>query len=118
MSRFFHGGASSSESDSDYSSSEDERSASDVSASESESDASENESGSEDERPKKSGAAGGASRFMRGFAGSDSDEDSDEDVKRVVKSARDKRFDEMRSIVKSLKNAQKINDWVAIQNGM
>ncbi|KAI8818670.1 eukaryotic translation initiation factor 3 subunit 8 N-terminus-domain-containing protein [Fimicolochytrium jonesii] len=53
---------------------------------------------------------------MRGFAGSDSDEDSDDDTKRVVKSARDKRFDEMRSSVKALKNGQKINDWVAIQN--
>ncbi|KAI8906091.1 eukaryotic translation initiation factor 3 subunit 8 N-terminus-domain-containing protein [Powellomyces hirtus] len=53
---------------------------------------------------------------MRGFAGSDSDEESDEDAKRVVKSARDKRFDEMRTCVKGLKNAQKINDWVAIQN--
>ncbi|KAI0045950.1 eukaryotic translation initiation factor 3 subunit 8 [Auriscalpium vulgare] len=51
------------------------------------------------------------SRFLR-----DSDEDSDEDVKRVVKSARDKRLDEMEATGKTMDNALKINDWVAISN--
>ena len=54
------------------------------------------------------------SRFLR--TGSDED-DSDEDVKRVVKSARDKRLDEMEACGKVMDNALKINDWVAISNG-
>ncbi|KAL6305030.1 eukaryotic translation initiation factor 3 subunit 8 [Sparassis latifolia] len=53
------------------------------------------------------------SRFLR----TESDEDeSDEDVKRVVKSARDKRLDEMEACGKVMDNALKINDWVAISN--
>ncbi|EIM83136.1 eukaryotic translation initiation factor 3 subunit 8 [Stereum hirsutum FP-91666 SS1] len=53
------------------------------------------------------------SRFLR----SDSEgEESDEDVKRVVKSARDKRLDEMEATGKVMDNALKINDWVAISN--
>ncbi|TPX54006.1 hypothetical protein PhCBS80983_g06080 [Powellomyces hirtus] len=116
MSRFFRGGESDSDSESeDYSSSDEEhqdKPSESGSGSESESGS---DSGSEsDEGGKK--AVSGATKFMRGFAGSDSDEESDEDAKRVVKSARDKRFDEMRTCVKGLKNAQKINDWVAIQN--
>ena len=55
-----------------------------------------------------------AGRFLRGAS---SEEDSDEDVKRVVKSARDKRLDEMEATGKAMDNALKINDWVAIQNG-
>ncbi|KAI0949502.1 hypothetical protein AcW1_009095 [Taiwanofungus camphoratus] len=51
------------------------------------------------------------SRFLR----TESDEDeSDEDVKRVVKSARDKRVDEMEATGRVMDNALKINDWVAI----
>ncbi|KAF5196661.1 Eukaryotic translation initiation factor 3 subunit c [Thalictrum thalictroides] len=42
---------------------------------------------------------------------SDSD---DEDVRRVVRSAKDKRFDEMAATVDQLKNGSKINDWVSI----
>lgn len=54
------------------------------------------------------------SRFLR----SDSEgEESDEDVKRVVKSARDKRLEEMEATGKVMDNALKINDWVAISNG-
>ncbi|KAH9937729.1 eukaryotic translation initiation factor 3 subunit 8 [Amylocystis lapponica] len=51
------------------------------------------------------------SRFLRTES---DDEDSDEDVKRVVKSARDKRLDEMEACGKIMDNALKINDWVAI----
>ncbi|KAI9088032.1 eukaryotic translation initiation factor 3 subunit 8 N-terminus-domain-containing protein [Phlyctochytrium arcticum] len=109
MSRFFRGGGSGSDSnsESDYSSSDDEN-ASKTSASGSGSD-SESSSGSDSEAGRKKGP----SRFVRGAESSD--ESSDEDTKRIVKSARDKRFDEMRNTVKSLKNATKINDWVAIQ---
>jgi len=45
----------------------------------------------------------------------DSDSDSEDDVKRVVKSAKDKRFEELRASVKALENAIKINDWTVIQ---
>jgi translation initiation factor 3 subunit C len=56
------------------------------------------------------------SRFLVG-AGGDDDESEDE-VKRVVKSAKDKRLDEMEVSSKVIDNAVKINDWVAINNGM
>ncbi|KAJ3279505.1 Eukaryotic translation initiation factor 3 subunit C, partial [Rhizoclosmatium sp. JEL0117] len=76
------------------------------------------------------------SRFGRALAidsDSDSDSDSDDDSddsddsdaprkKPLQKQQlqptliRDKRFDEMRNIIKPLMNAKKINDWVSIQN--
>lgn len=53
------------------------------------------------------------SRFLR-----DSDEEeSDEEIKRVVKSARDKRLEEMEATGKAMDNALKINDWIAISSG-
>lgn len=51
------------------------------------------------------------SRFLRGAS---DDSDSEEEVKKVIKSARDKRVDEMDAIVKTIENAQRIDDWVAI----
>lgn len=71
------------------------------------------------------------SRFLKTAAGSesssssseeDSDEDSDEDesdedVKKVIKSAKDKRLDEMEATGKTMNNALKIDDWVAVSNG-
>jgi len=38
----------------------------------------------------------------------------EEDTKRVVKSAKDKRYDEMRVIIKAMKNHMKINDFVSL----
>jgi len=53
------------------------------------------------------------SRFLR-----DSDEEeSDEEVKRVVKSARDKRLEEMEATGRAMDNALKINDWISISSG-
>ncbi len=52
-------------------------------------------------------------RFLHGA----SSDDSDDDTKRVVKSARDKRLDEMEATGKLMDNALKINDWVAISTG-
>lgn len=49
--------------------------------------------------------------------GGESDEDSD-DERKVVKSAAEKRIDEMVAVGKTIENALKINDWVAISNGM
>ncbi|KAJ3045344.1 Translation initiation factor 3 subunit c [Rhizophlyctis rosea] len=121
MSRFFRGGSDSeSESESEYSSEEEKPTkTSDLSESEGEeSEEEESGSGSEGEGEGARAALSGASRFKKGGpAPPSSDESEDEDdVKRVVKSARDKQFDEMRATVKVLTNAKKINDWVAIQN--
>jgi translation initiation factor 3 subunit C len=81
---------------------------SDSSSSDSES-SDEDESEMSDEEPTQKKK----SRFMRG----DSDEDSeDEDVKRIVKSTKDKRLEEIEATGKVMDNALKINDWVAISN--
>lgn len=93
MSRFLKGAGSSSSSSSE---------------SESEEDSDEDESDSDKDVKKKS-------RFL---VGADGDDESDEDVKRTVpKSAKDKRIDEMEAVGKTMENALKINDWVAISNG-
>mmetsp|Transcript_8699 Transcript_8699/g.32066 ORF Transcript_8699/g.32066 Transcript_8699/m.32066 type:complete len:918 (+) Transcript_8699:109-2862(+) len=56
----------------------------------------------------------GANQFM---ASSD-EEDSDSDTgRRVVRSAKDKRFAELYQTADQLKNSIKINDWVSLQNG-
>jgi translation initiation factor 3 subunit C len=53
--------------------------------------------------------------FLRDRAASD---DSDEDDhKRVVKSAKDKRWQEIEATSKVIENGGKINDWVVISNG-
>jgi translation initiation factor 3 subunit C len=96
-------------------------------------------SGDEDAAPARPAAAAKPmSRFLK-TAGSDSDsssssdsdsesgsddedadaasEDSDDGVKRVPKSAKDKRLEEMEATGKSMDNALKINDWIAISTG-
>ena len=56
------------------------------------------------------------SRFIKGGADSDSDESSDEE-KRVVKSAKDKRLEELQAIGLNIENKLKIGDWVATSTG-
>ncbi|KAL3520353.1 hypothetical protein ACH5RR_018502 [Cinchona calisaya] len=46
---------------------------------------------------------------------SDSESDDEDGQKRVVKSVKDKRFEEMTSTIDQMKNAMKINDWVSLQ---
>lgn len=109
MSRFFHGD-SSSESSSDeeelYSGEEEEQSEEQSSEEESD-DGSEEESSSDDE-----GGRTGASRFLR--EASDESEEEDEDKVTVVKSAKDKRFDELEGTIRLIENAEKIGDWNTI----
>ncbi|KAG8731640.1 Translation initiation factor 3 subunit c [Ceratobasidium sp. 423] len=89
MSRFLKTGSGSSSSDSSDSDDSDS-----------------DDSDGSDKKPKKS-------RFM---AGGDSDSDSDDDAPRIVKSAKDRRLEEMQSTGNAIDNALKINDWNAINN--
>ena len=114
-SRFFTAGDSSSESSSSdeeelYSDEEpgqkpeeesDENEASDEEAS----------SSSDSEGPGKSGV----SKFLRDQVSSD--ESEGEDKVTVVKSAKDKRLEELEAVVKLIENAEKINDWSSISTG-
>ncbi|KAJ3099826.1 Translation initiation factor 3 subunit c [Phlyctochytrium bullatum] len=115
MSRFFRAGSDSESESDDYSESESEQSVSEVDDSEKDSD----EGSDDDDQPKKASAPAGKNKFLKGAA-SDDDSSDEEEVqrkgKKVMRSAKDKRYDDMRSIVKLLNNGKKINDWVAIQN--
>ena len=42
--------------------------------------------------------------------------DSDDDKKRVVKSHRDKKWDQMKEMIEDMKNHIKINDWCALRH--
>ena len=110
MSRFFHAG------DSDSSSSdeeeydinpEEEQSEEETSdeSSEEDSDADSDSSDSDDGKT-------GANRFLR--EASDSDDSDDEEKVTVVKSAKDKRFDELEATIKLMDNAGRISDWSVI----
>lgn len=54
----------------------------------------------------------GANRYLQANA---SDSDDSDGQRRVVRSARDRRFDEMAATIDQIKNAMKINDWVSLQ---
>ncbi|KAL3690873.1 hypothetical protein R1sor_004524 [Riccia sorocarpa] len=59
------------------------------------------------------GASGPASRYF--ITGARSDSEESDDQRRPVRSAKDKRFDEMALTVDQMKNFMKINDWVSLQ---
>lgn len=122
MSRFFRGGDdSSSDSSSDeeelYSGEEEEEKKKidhdDSEGSDSEGSEEESEEGSSDDED---GKGQGASKFLKDFD-SESDE-SDEDVRAKVKSAKDKRLDELEASIKQIENGQKNGDWTLISAGM
>ncbi|KAK9451749.1 eukaryotic translation initiation factor 3 subunit 8 N-terminus-domain-containing protein [Limtongia smithiae] len=128
MSRFFAAGSS----DSESGSSDEELYTESESGEDSEQEGSESEEGSADEDSEdegsgegsessddnaggflKSSAKGGASRFLRGEESEESEED---ESKRVVKSAKDKRLDEIDATIRTIDNGKKINDWSLISN--
>lgn len=119
MSRFFRGGNdSSSESSSDeedlYESEAEEQQAKQEESEEEEEE--EEEEGSDAESSDSdAGKAKGASRFLEGWSES---EESDTEQTAKVKSAKDKRHDELEATITAITNAQKINDWNIISNGM
>lgn len=117
MSKFFATGDSSSESSSDeeeYSLSEEEE----EKKSEAESDEEESEEEEEDEESSSSDDEGGrfgASKFLKDQVSSE--ESEDEDKVTVVKSAKDKRLEELETVERLIDNAVKINDWSTISTG-
>ncbi|KAG8631399.1 hypothetical protein KVT40_000539 [Elsinoe batatas] len=114
MSRFFYGSESSSDSSSEeeslYGSDEEQPTKAEEDSSEEESDEDEDDSDSDSSDDGKTGA----SRFLK--EASEESESDDEDRVTVVKSAKDKRFDELEAIIKQIENAEKINDWNVISD--
>lgn len=110
MSRFFHGQDSSSESSSDEEElySDEEKAEEESSEESSEEDDDDDDSSSSDDE----GGKTGANRFLREV--SSEDEESDEDKVTVVKSAKDKRLDELEGTIRLIENGEKISDWNAI----
>ncbi|KAG6038493.1 Translation initiation factor 3 subunit c [Claviceps sp. Clav32 group G5] len=115
MSRFFRGGD---ESSSDSSSDEeelysDEEKRQRQGAEQDDSDDSDDMNDSDDSDDSSSDdGAGGANRFLRDAA-SDS-ESEEEEVRAKVKSAKDKRLDELDASIKLIENGQKNGDWTLI----
>ncbi|KAL9247884.1 hypothetical protein vseg_021264 [Gypsophila vaccaria] len=80
--------------------------------SDTEEEASEYESEEEVEVGRDAGGDAAGSKYLRE---NDSDSDASDDQRRVVVSAKDKRFQELSATVEQMKNAMKINDWVSLQ---
>lgn len=117
-SKFFRTGddseSSSEEEEELYSESEEEEQEESESGSEKEEDEGESES---DDEEKTGGKKTGAMAFFRG-AGSDDEESTDDEQVHVVKSAKDKRLEELEATSKAIENGKKINDWGSISAGM
>jgi translation initiation factor 3 subunit C len=116
MSKFFQG----SDSDSETSSSEEEIYSEQEQEDESEhdlgmSDGDEDEDDSDEGSSEDGDPADRRKMFLKDAA--PSDESDAEDSRRIVKSAKDKRMDEIEATSKAIENAGKINDWVTISNG-
>lgn len=117
MSRFFRSGEdSSSESSSDEEElySEEEEEDQEEQSEEEDSDEQSEEDSDEGSSDDDAGKAKGPSRFLEGA--SDSEESETEQTTKV-KSAKDKRHDELEATVTLITNAEKINDWNTISNG-
>ena len=81
---------------------------------ESSSDEDSDEEADSDADAKKAGPK--VSRFAKGAA-SETDSDDEDDGKRVVKSAKSKRAEELEAGVRKVENAAKIDDWVTANSG-
>ena len=110
-SRFFAASDSSSEE-----SSEEELYSNDEESEQEDSDKDSDDESDDDDSDSDSGSETGANRFLKD-ASSDSESD-DEDVNKVLKSAKDKRFDELEATIRLIENAQKISDWAVISERM
>ena len=112
MSRFFQGSDSSSESSSEeeelYSEEGEEHSEEESSEEEEDEDSEEESSDSDDGKT-------GINRFLKDL--SDEDESEEEDRVTIVKSQKDKRYEELEGTVRLIENAVKINDWAVISSG-
>lgn len=120
MSRFFTAGDSSSESSSSdeeelYSGDENAAGEEAESSDEDSSDSGSEEVAKDDDSSDSDDGKTGKSRFLRDA--DSSDDSSDEDKVTVVKSAKDKRHEELDGIVKLIDNASKIGDWSTIASG-
>mmetsp|Transcript_33827 Transcript_33827/g.40896 ORF Transcript_33827/g.40896 Transcript_33827/m.40896 type:complete len:1053 (+) Transcript_33827:89-3247(+) len=78
-------------------------------------DESKNSSESESESSEEEESGGFASKYLN-TGDSDSESGSEGGGRRVVRSAKDKRFTELKTTCEDMKNKMKINDWVALQN--
>lgn len=117
MSRFFTAGDSSSESSS---SDEEELYSDDETTQKLEDESDDDDEATDDDDDSSSSASdgqgkSGVAKFLRDQVSSD--ESEDEDKVTVVMSAKDKRLEELEAIVRSIDNAQKINDWSSISTG-
>ena len=112
MSRFFAGDSSSESSSSD----EEELYSGQSEEEQSEQESSEAEDSDDESSSDEEGGKTGANRFMRDAESDESE--SDEDKVTVVKSAKDKRLEELEGTVRLIDNAEKINDWAVINTGM
>lgn len=113
MSRFFYGSDSDSSGSSDEEElySEEEAEKSEESSSEEDSN---DEDGSDSDSSDEEGGKTGANRFLK--EASDDSDSEEEDKVTVVKSAKDKRFDELEGIIRLVENAIKISDWGVISD--
>ncbi|KAL9085416.1 MAG: hypothetical protein Q9159_004705 [Coniocarpon cinnabarinum] len=116
MSRFFRGGDSSSEESSEdeqelYS---DEGKSEKAEESEEESSEDDDDDDESEESSSDDDVAAGPNRFL--VSDSEDESSEEEDKPTVVKSAKDKRFEELEGTVRLIENAEKINDWNVISS--